>query len=122
MVVIDNESEFHVVNGEYMEAMKKSRTWELSVYEKYDGHESLHIMSMIAYMKNKHRGFSDCNDETHYNYIRNTDIYDILFEEATKGFELSKKYMSLGPAIWKWNAEKECKNSLFPRKKRIGTK
>ena len=112
MTSIKSYAEFRVLNSEYKVAMEHAKIWELSVYETYNGRQTLHIMSMLAYMKNQYRGFSHCNNEHHYNSIRTNDVDGRLFTEATHGFELSKKYMLLGPAIWKWNAEKKCRRYL----------
>jgi hypothetical protein len=103
------KTDFEALEREYHSAMEESRKWELLMYDHYSRDDYLKIVSMIAYLKNVERGFAWCNDENHYASIRREDVDGRLFNEAMRGFELAKRYMKLGPIIWKWKATLECK-------------
>ena len=50
------------------------------------------------------RGFGKYNDEKQYANIRKNGTSGRLFAETLRGFELSKKYISIGPIIWQMKA------------------
>ena len=64
------------------------------------------IMGILAYLENVERGFGRYNNEKVYASARKDDVSGELFEEATRGFELSKKYIALAPLIWNLNARR----------------
>ena len=99
-----SEIDFEELECEFRSAVEKARVWELSMIERYSSDDVLKIGSMLSYLKNIESGFARYNDENHYASIRRADIDGHLFDEAMCGFELAKKYLQLGPVIWKRNA------------------
>lgn len=101
---MDNQLRFELLNNEYEIARSEAKKWELMVYEKYINGEQYLIMGMLAYLENIERGFGKHNDEKQYANIRKNDTSGRLFAETLRGFELSKKYISIAPIIWKMKA------------------
>ena len=101
---MDNQLRFELLNNEYEIARSEAKKWGLMVYEKYINGEQYLIMGMLAYLENIERGFGKHNDEKQYANIRKNDTSGRLFAETLRGFELSKKYISIGPIIWQMKA------------------
>ena len=99
-----SEIDFEALECEFRSALDKARVWELSMIERHSDDDVLKIGSMLSYLKNIESGFARYNDENHYASIRRADIDGRLLDEAMCGFELAKKYLQLGPVIWKRNA------------------
>ena len=76
-------------------AMKDANDWEDEVDRQYNEEDALTIMSILSYFENIERGFGHLNDELMFKSERQSDVHGVLFEEATKGFELAKKCIHL---------------------------
>lgn len=100
---MDNQLRFELSN-EFEIARSEAKRWELMVYEKYINGEQYLIMGMLAYLENIERGFGKHNDEKQYANIRKNDSSGLLFAGALRGFEFSKKYISIAPIILQMEA------------------
>ena len=76
-------------------AMKNANDWEDGVDRQYNEEDALTIMSMLSYFENIERGFGHLNDELMFKSERQSDVHGVLYEEATKGFELAKRCIHL---------------------------
>ena len=76
-------------------AMKNANDWEDGVDRQYNEEDALTIMSMMSYFENIERGFGHLNDELMFKSERQSDVHGVLYEEATKGFELAKRCIHL---------------------------
>ena len=76
-------------------AMKDANNWEDEVDRQYNEEDALTIMSILSYFENIERGFGHLNDELMFKSERQSDVHGVLFEEATKGFELAKNCIHL---------------------------
>lgn len=74
----------------YATALKNANDWEDDVDNQYGEDDAMTIMGMLSYLENKERGFGHLNDEKLFQSERSSDIEGVLYEEAKKGFELSK--------------------------------
>jgi hypothetical protein len=101
---MDNQLRFELLSNEYEIARSEAEKWKIMVYEKYINGEQHSIISMLAYLENIERGFGKHNDEKQYANIRKNDTSGRLFAETLRGFEFSKKYISIAPIIWQMKA------------------
>ena len=99
-----NDIYFELLNNEYEIAKSQAKEWELAVYAKYINGEQYLIMGMLAYLENIERGFGKYNNEKQYASIRKNDTSGRLFAETLRGFEFSKKYISIAPILCKMKA------------------
>lgn len=76
-------------------AVEKANDWENEVDKVYGEEDALAIVGMLSYLENIEGGFGHRNDEKLFKSEKESDVNDVLYEEALKGFELSKKCIHL---------------------------
>ena len=76
----------------YCAARKCAAVWELGLEGRYSEDELMSIMGMLSYMENIERGYGHLNDEAVFASERRSGR---LYEEAVRGFVLSKEYIRL---------------------------
>ena len=97
---------------DYKTAIKASADWEMYLNCHYDNEEVLSIMGMLSYLVNCERGFGHMNNEHLFKEERDNDTTGKLYEEALKGFEFSKRCISIKSANgkskfpWKYSFNK----------------
>jgi hypothetical protein len=91
---------------QYIDAMNVSAEWELGLETRYCEDDILTIMGMLGYLENIERGFGHLNDEALFKSERRADSTGELYDEAVRGFALSKKYINIRRSL------KECKRAL----------
>ena len=82
-------------DNSYDVAMENCRKWQIQARDYYNTKDYISIISMLCYLKNRENGFGHRNDEEHFQRVRQSDKTGDLYREALKGFELSKKRISL---------------------------
>jgi hypothetical protein len=80
---------------EYIAALQASGDWEMYVDSYYEEEEAISIIGILSYLENRERGFGHLNDEKLFQDEIQADKTGKLYKEALKGFEFSKKYISL---------------------------
>jgi hypothetical protein len=94
-------------------ARSEAREWENFVYQTFSKSDHFFIMSLLAYLENKERGFGRYNNEKVFASLRVGDVSGQLFAEATRGFDFSKKYTVLSHLVWDIKIRRRLKNRFL---------
>eukprot|EP00602_Paraphysomonas_sp_CaronLab_P010226 CAMPEP_0185018736 /NCGR_PEP_ID=MMETSP1103-20130426/1411_1 /TAXON_ID=36769 /ORGANISM="Paraphysomonas bandaiensis, Strain Caron Lab Isolate" /LENGTH=166 /DNA_ID=CAMNT_0027548687 /DNA_START=76 /DNA_END=573 /DNA_ORIENTATION=- len=69
--------------------------WEYELEKKYNEEQIDSIISMLSFLENEHSGFSRFNDKSLHKEERKADVTGQLYQEACRGFKISKRNIDL---------------------------
>lgn len=79
----------------FEKGLNKEGEWELKLEKKYNDEQIISIMNMLSFLENEHNGFNHFNDKSLYEEERKADVTGLLYEEASRGFKISKKNIDM---------------------------
>lgn len=93
--VSSNDSNSNDLIRSFEKGLNKEGEWELKLEKIYNDEQIVSIINMLTFLENEYNGFSRFNDKSLYEEERKADVAGLLYQEACRGFKISKRNIDL---------------------------